>query len=736
MKLFALYLLFFLKSINASFDSNQPLLVKADSAVWNQKTKELILQGKVCVTQKNKFGNNRILYANKLIYNQSLDKIIATDQVKFIEADGTVITSESLDLDSHFNKGSLSGINLLSPDFARLSAKKANRKEGKNTSFEMVEYSPCKLCQDGSVTWKLEAEEVDHDEQAKLVKYRNVFLTFKGYKVFYMPYLSYPDPSVKNKSGFLMPAIGVGGSLGAYAATPYVFTNGNQDLTITPMLSTKENPLIATEYRKRFLYGEMNLGGSYTSSKNDKVKLYSKIPKKNRWNVSSYVSWHITEKNKMLIDLNRASDTTYLTKYRLNKQSSAFDRKKNLTSTVNFEHFGNQSYFVSQAQSFQTDTPATTPLILPHVQHRFYSENFDNGSHFEWNSSFLSVMRKKPVITQIGKQTYRGSSGLAWIMPFTTENGQVITTNLSTRADAYICRDYVPIASEKITEYNDKVSTRFFPQASVDWRYPLLSNNANWVLEPRSLLAVAPQKLNRKRMPNEDSRLFTLDDTSIFLPNRFDGIDKVDEGSRFVYGADNHINFASSQKSSIFFGQSHRLDKKSVAGISQGEGKKASDYITRLLYSPNKWATLFARSALLQKSLKSRYSEIGSCLGQEKLSLDVAYTHAKRGLNNSTTMVSQVSWQLSSKFKENWECSVSQIRNLHRFKKGVLATFANISYEDDCFKSRLSLYRSHYQDRDIKPDTGFMLQFSFKNIGTFTPASTTTYPGSILNRIK
>lgn len=724
--------------MNFCFASELPISVTASEATWHQTTRELFFTGNVVVVQKSKDGKSRTLYSNKLCYNQSNNKLIASEKVKIIEPDGTIITTETADLDSHFDTGSLSNIHLITPELARLHADSAKREQGRITTFENAEYSPCKICENVSVTWKLEAEKVEHDMQEKIIKYKNVYLVFKGIKIFYMPYFSHPDPTVKNKSGLLSPSPGVSGALGAYIFTPYLLTDGRQDLTITPMLMTKENPLLATDYRRRFINGEINLGASYTRPKNDKIKLYSHIPKSNRWNLASYLSWHMTDRNKMLVDINRASDTNFLTRYRLNKQNSTFDRKKNLTSIVQFEHFGDNSYFNAQTQSFQTDTPKTTPLVLPNIKYNLQSPTFNNGSYLDCHSSLLSVTRKKTVITQTGKHTFRLSSGLNWTLPHTTSNGHILTSAASARGDAYICQNYVPTGKTKITEYNDKVSTRLFPQLSLDWRYPLLKtfNNNSWILEPRSTIAVAPNKLNRKSMPNEDSRLFTLDDTSLFLPNRFDGLDKVDQGRRVVYGADNHFGFADKQKASLFLGQSYRLDRKTVAGYSQGESKSASDFITRLLYSPKNWLTLFSRAAFLHNHLKSRYSEFGACVGQPKLQFDLAYTHAKRGLNNSETMVSQVSWQVSSKLCDDWQLSISQIRNLQRFKKGILATFAGISYEDDCFTSKLNLYKSHYRDRDIKPDTGFMLQFSFKNLGTFTPSSTTSYPGSILTRIK
>lgn len=737
---FRVFIVFFLLCFG--IDAAQPLHLRGDYASWNQKTYDLWLKGNVSVVQNLNEGTLRRLNCDSLHYNRLNDKITAYGSVKIIEPNGDVLTADHLELDSHFHTGFLESMRVFTTDAARLTAKTATRSEGNSTIFANADYSPCKQCTDGSVTWKLEAESVEHDQTEKLIKYRHVYLVFRGMKILYMPYFSHPDPTVKQKIGLLSPAFGMSRDLGFSMTLPYLFTAKNQDLTITPMVMTKQNPLLATEYRRRFRDGEMSLSGSYTSMQHHekKKKIYTAIPKKNRWNVSGSMSWHMTDRNRITVDLNRASDTTYLSKYRLNKQSSTFSRKKNLTSTVHYEHFGDNCYGTIRTQAFQTDTPQTTPVVLPYARYRYQTEQFANGSHLVWDSNLLSILRKRPILTQTGKQTYRASTGITWSLPYTTSNGHIFKTTLSTRGDAYMSQHYNPDQPiiDKQRKYDNNVESRIFPQAALDWRYPLLSTHEqlNWILEPRGLIALAPQNLNRKRLPNEDSRIFSLDDTSIFLPNRFDGIDLVDQGQRGVMGVDNHLRWGQQQRASLFMGQSYRFDHKAVVGRTQGEGRFASDYISRVLYQPNEWWVIFMRGAFMQNNMKPRYTEWGASLGKSLLKFDTSYVHAKRGLNASSAMISQINWQLSSEITENWKISVAQIRNTKHFHKGVLASFAGLTYVDDCFETKFSLYRSHYSDRDLKPDMGFFLQFSLKNLGSFTPSSAPTYPGSLLTNLR
>lgn len=717
--------------------SAQPLYLRGDQASWNNKTQDLWVKGHVSILQDVGEGQQRRLICETLHYNKLTDQIIAYGGVELTEHDGDILTADRLELDSHLNAGLLEGMRVFTKDAARLSAKSATRVNGVKTIFLDADYSPCKECANGAVTWKLEADSVEHDQEEKLIKYRQVYLVFKGVKVFYMPYFSHPDPSVKQKNGLLVPAVGMSKTLGFSMSFPYLFAAKDQDLTITPVFMEKQNPLLATEYRKRFRNGEMTLGGSYTRMRHVR-KLYALIPSRERWNVSSTLHWHMTDRNRLVVNLNRASDTTYLSRYRLNKQASTFSGQKNLVSTINYEHFGDTGYGTIKGQSFQTDTPLTTPVVLPYARYRLQTAQFNNGSYLVWDSSFLSIFRRRPILAEAGKQTFRVSSGITWSLPYITSGGHIFKTMFSTRGDAYISQRYNPdqlVVTEQ-KKYDNRVEGRIFPQASVDWRYPLLSKYSNWVLEPRGLIALAPNNLNRKRLPDEDSRMFTLDDTSLFLANRFDGLDVVDEGQRGVLGIDNHMHWGSQQHASFFVGQSYRLDKKAVVGSHQGEGKLTSDYISRVLYQPNEWWVIFVRGSFLRKNMRSRFTECGASFGKPILKLDTSYVHAKRGLNNSNAMISQMNWQLSSALNENWKISVAQIRNLKHFQKGVLASFVGLSYQDDCFESKFSVYRSNYQDRDLKPDKGFFLQFSLKNLGSFTPSSAPTYPGSILTNLR
>ena len=72
-------------------------------------------------------------------------------------------------------------------------------------------YSPCDLCKNdpsAPPAWQFKAREISDDKELKLIEFRDAVLEVDGVPIFYTPYLSEPDPSVKRASGFLTPLRG------------------------------------------------------------------------------------------------------------------------------------------------------------------------------------------------------------------------------------------------------------------------------------------------------------------------------------------------------------------------------------------------------------------------------------------------------------------------------------------------------------------------------------------------
>ena len=659
-----------------------------------------------------------------------------------LAADEVVFTGD-------FKEGVSKALHLWTNDQAQLAAFRGKRQNGCESEFEKAVYSPCKICKakdnNQYPLWQIKAETVTHDQVEKKIIYKHARLEIKGVPVFYLPYFSHADPTVKRKSGLLFPIYGMSQDLGTLISLPAFYAIApNRDLTLTPMLTTKQGPVMITEYRHRFYQGEAKFAGSYTKThglnkQTGPIPLNGpRPPKPDRWHLASKVNYDISDERRILLDFNRASDTTYLSRYPITRQTPAFAQSKNMTSMVTVEQFKDESYWSVKGISLQTDTPKTTPVVFPAATYHQQLQPDKTGGILSLDSNFLALSRQTPIPGRFGTEMQRLSTGITWKFPYVSRSGQLITLMLSGRADGYCTRRYQFSAVPTISAPNrslEHTQGRLFPQASLDWRYPLLKqlNRSDWVFQPMGMLISSPYQLNNKRIPNEDSNSFELDDTTLFLPNRFDGIDRIDSGHRMVYGIDNSFYFPNQRFVNIFLGQDRRLDRKQVVPVGLGEDIHKSDYVGRMKIKPVSWLTARYRTAINPHNNRPRYSELGFRFGDKKLNLDLGYVFLSKRSMATKRDISQLNWKIETEIVESWSLSLAQIRNLQKGQGSRdLANFISAVYKDECFQLDAGVYKTSYRDRDIHPDSGFLVKLTFKNLGYFSPSVAPQYPGSML----
>ena len=98
--------------------------------------------------------------------------------------------------------------------------------------------------------WRVRAEKIIHNQQEKIIRFENAAFEVYGQPIAYLPYLTMPDPSIKRKSGFLMPSGIVNDKLGYGVTVPYYWAlNPYYDVTT-----------ILTPLTKQGVFGMLNTG--------------------------------------------------------------------------------------------------------------------------------------------------------------------------------------------------------------------------------------------------------------------------------------------------------------------------------------------------------------------------------------------------------------------------------------------------------------------------------------------
>ena len=727
-----------------------PVDLKADLVQYDAEKEKVTATGNVVLTQKTLKGT-RLLNAYQVVYETKNNQITAygkdTTKITYHDIDGNLIYADELTLSHDFKTGTIKTFTMLTKEKATIHAAQGYRVDDILSTMEDADYTPCTFCSAKKPVWQLKAEKIIHNKEEHTIEYTNTRLEIKGVPVFYSPYFSHPDPTIKRKSGMLLPVYGHNNDLGYVFGVPVYYTISDQkDITITPVMTSKQSGILQAEYRQRFRDGYMGTSGSYTKTKDlppappagQLLPNGPRPPEPDRWNISARSRVDINDNQRIKIDLNRASDTTYLQRYSLVRHSPFMQNNQSLRSNVAWQHFSNDSYADVQSYAFQTDAPKTTPIILPKATYHYQAEPPIIGGSAAIEGGVLALFRHQSVPGRSGTEMYRISNGASWKRPWVLPHGQIITLQGQARADFYMMRRYFDTeATANAPKHQlEHRHVRLFPQGSLDWQWPFQKRMdlANWIVKPQAMIVSSPLNINNRHIPNEDSMAFELDDTSLFLPNRFDGIDRVDTGTRGIAGLENELRFSKQRNVSLFLGQSKRLDNQQVVRTGLGEDKATSDIIMRLKAKPASWLSTRYRMATSPNFKVIRYSELGASVGEPIFKIDGAYVFLnKRATLNNTSYISQLNMHVSSQITDTWRLSVGQIRNLKRATdEASLATYFAATYDDECFSVDLGVYRSGYYDRDIKPDTSFLVSLNFKTLTNLAISPAPKYQANML----
>ena len=167
--------------------------------------------------------------------------------------------------------------------------------------------------------WELKAKNIKHDNIKKTIYYDNAVIKVYDIPILFLPKLAHPDPTVKRRTGFLIPSYSDTKNLGASINIPYFWAiDKDKDLTIKNKLYVSEHPLILGEYRQAFLNSDLILDFGYTGGykkensikkSGDKSHFFSKFKKK----------FNLTENKEANLEVNiqSISNKKYLKLYKI-----------------------------------------------------------------------------------------------------------------------------------------------------------------------------------------------------------------------------------------------------------------------------------------------------------------------------------------------------------------------------------------------------------------------------------
>ncbi|MCZ6840108.1 MAG: LPS assembly protein LptD [Alphaproteobacteria bacterium] len=679
------------------FERDVPILMTADELQFDDELGIATAKGNVEISQ-----GERVLLADMVIYNQRDDVVTASGNVILVEPTGEVLFAEFAELTDDMREGFLRGFRMLLEDNSRLAAVSAQRRGGVETRLNQAIYSACRDCVgfDGEPLWNIKAAKVTHNQERHEVVYRDATLELLGIPVAYTPFLSHPDPTVKRKTGLLTPTFGGSDSLGSSIRLRYFWAiSRDKDLTFDPIFYASNYPLITGEYRQSFGNGELRgrLSGIFDTTDSTNERGRGHIDAEARFVINDDWRWGTNVK--------LASDDTYLSRY-------GFTGKDTLTSRAFIERFGSRTYAAAEGIYFQglrqEDRQEEIPLVLPKIDYNFVSDPGKHGAYTTFDANFQSLGRDE------GTSSQRISLTGGWHFPYVSNIGTVTTLNATLQTDIYNVADVaVPSGG---TETG--LTGRIFPQLVAEWRYPWIrrAKSSGMLIEPIAVLVLAPNGGNPDRIPNEDSLAFELDETNLFSPNRFPGKDRVEGGSRVVYGLRGGVYGDGGGSSTFFVGQSYQFRKNNTFDFGSGLNDHQSDIVGRLTISPNKFLDLIYKTRIDVSNLSAKRTEVSAIYGPRLLRGDINYIFFDQTAEFPER--EEIRAGLSSDITDQWSARVDTRRDLSD-NGGTLSWGASLRYICDCLDFSINYRRTFTRDRDVPPEQSIFVRVIFKTLGEF-----------------
>ncbi len=660
-------------------DPNAQMLVKADELNYDYSNNRVIALGRVQI-----YYSGTRLEADKVVYDQKTKRLRAEGNVWLRDADGKVITGDTLDLTDDFRDGFVDSLRLEGTDKTRFAAPRATRSPDQITVFESGVYTACEPCADDPrkpPKWQVKATRIIHDEVEKMIYFENARLEFFGIPMFWWPYMSAPDPSVQRKTGWLPPTFSTTGNYGLAVTTPYYWALApNYDLTLTPTVTTKQGLLMQAEWRQRTETGSFNVkaagiyqldpqafadrnGANYPGA----IKARGSLEGSGRFALNERWTWGW--------DALLVSDKTFFQDYGLQGYvTQNYNSFRNAisdtgTSQLYLTGRGDRSYFDARVMYTLglslADSQSQLPVIHPVVDYVYVFGQPIMGGEVSVRTNLTSLTRESAEFDAISRNaitnnlcapttadpamktpancllrgipgTYsRVSAEATWRRTIVDPIGQVFTPFVSLRADVASASIQGEPGVSSFVPPGENTVARAMPTVGLEYRYPFIGVQS-WgtqTIEPIAQLIARPSETNIGKLPNEDAQSLIFDDSNLFKVNKFSGWDREEGGTRVNYGVQYTAQFNQGGTISALAGQSYHLfgtNSFAVAdtantGLDSGLQTQRSDYVARVSYQPDKTYMFTTRVRLDQETMAVQRAEVEGRANFERWSLSLLY---------------------------------------------------------------------------------------------------------------
>ncbi|MEP2339694.1 MAG: LPS assembly protein LptD, partial [Anderseniella sp.] len=599
------------------------------------------------------------------------------------------------------------------------------------TVYERTTYTRCRSCvtDDGTPAWQLVASETVHDEREGMIEHKNARLEVLGMPVFYWPYLSHPDPTVKRKSGLLIPRFSHSTVFGYGYEQPYFWNIApNADLTLLPKFTTEQGPLLGVEFRHRLGKGQYSVKGVgvYQFNPDDLP-----APGNERWRgwVRTQGKFDINKRWSWGWDGTIVSDDTFGREY-------DFDERTEIVNYIYLDGIHDRNYATIRAYNFkgllQTDSQDTFPTAAPYFRHDYTFDVPVLGGELGLSTDVYSIFRDRAFVAYDtnpqtidvvqGTRQLRATSQLHWRREIVTDPGVIITPFGRLRGDLLLSNG-VPqqelVNPGPAPAFGEVTDGRILPSGGVDIRMPLLKvdDMGTHVLTPIAQIISSRGEGDTSDWGNEDAISLNYATSNLFLENRFTGNDRYEGGTRVNAGFLYTLGFENGGSFNASFGQSYHIAGQNSFVDGSGLEDTVSDLVAAVWLQPDKYYKLSYQARFDQENLSIREQDIGISATFSRLKTALNYVKVDKAVAYGREDDLQQIWG-SAEFTLGRGVSVFGGGRYDVDEDKFIDRYAGIGFNCDCAKVRFRYKEEFLTDRNLVRDRSFLLDVELVTLGS------------------
>ena len=713
------------------FDNLKNIYLEGEKVIYNQLTDLVQTFGKTFIRIEDKY----YVYSNDLFYDRKLQKIY-TDKETIIkdkkqnvfnlednfvfDINNEIITSDKtniidnnnneygfekakIDLKNNAIAGKELKVNFIDSYFGNpdndpiLKGRGATSDENKTKIYKAV-FTTCNTENKECPGWELQSEEFKHDKINKVFEYKNSWLKLFDKKIFYFPFFSHPDPSVKRKSGFLTPVYGSSNTLGSWVNIPYFkVINEEKDMTFNPRIYADDKFILQSEYRQAFEKSNLISDFSFNhDGKNTNSHLFTLI------------EGNLSSKTKFFFKYQDVTNDNYLKIHNLSSSSPIIESENLLTTQFNISKNIDDDTDLDANFTVYEDLSKKDSDRFQYILPNFtYTKNIIIPDNYNGNFKFVSSGFQK------NYDTNRYESLL--INDFLFESNNIISESGLLNNYDLLIKNFNSY-TENSSSYTEKEDYEVFGSILLKTSFPLKKVNEYSQNYLKPIMAIRYSPNNTKNISDKDVR---LNYNNIFSLNRI-GTNEIVEGGKSVSLGLEYEKRNLLDKKIIGFNIANSISGKKNNNLPTKSklNETRSDFVGSLSYNPNDILNFDYNFSYDNNLDGSNYDSVSASINVNNFVTNFNFISEDGEIGNNEIITNTTTYKLNNENNLKFKTSKDLKNNFTEYYNLIY------SYETDCLIASAEFNKKFYRDGSLVPDKSLLFTIRFIPFAELKPAAT------------